>query len=99
MSDVMCAVPENSALMRAWREYQESADFQNALRWSSYPEHRVGSLWASFLVGWNAAIARAAAEHENIDPASGSERVRGAPGADAMGAVIEYRDAIRSLQP
>ena len=35
--------------------------------------------------------------HPNIDPASDAERLRGAPGAGAMGAVIDYRDAIRAL--
>ena len=35
--------------------------------------------------------------HPNIDPASDMERLRGAPGAGAMGAIIEYRDAIRAL--
>lgn len=35
--------------------------------------------------------------HENINPASDNERLHGDPGAGAMGAVIEYRDAIRAL--
>lgn len=40
---------------------------------------------------------RAAALHESINPASDDERASGTPGAGAMGAVIEYRDAIRRL--
>lgn len=40
---------------------------------------------------------RAAALHESINPASDAERESGTPGAGAMGAVIEYRDAIRKL--
>jgi hypothetical protein len=34
--------------------------------------------------------------HEQINPASDEERLGGVPGCGAMGAVIEYRDAIRA---
>lgn len=40
---------------------------------------------------------RCATLHENINTASDDERFHGHPGAGAMGAVIEYRDAIRKL--
>lgn len=40
---------------------------------------------------------RASREHESVNPASDDERYHGAPGAGAMGAVIEYRDRIRSI--
>lgn len=40
---------------------------------------------------------RCASLHESIDTASDDERFHGHPGAGAMGAVIEYRDAIRAL--
>ena len=33
--------------------------------------------------------------YENVNPASDEERLRGSPGAGAMGAVIEFRDLIR----
>lgn len=46
----------------------------------------------------NDALEEAAALHESINPASDDERYRGSPGAGAMGAVIEYRDRIRSLK-
>lgn len=39
----------------------------------------------------------AAALHESVNPASDDERIKGHPGAGAMGAVIEYRDKIRGL--
>lgn len=39
---------------------------------------------------------RCARLHEQINPASDEERLNGVPGAGAMGAVIEYRDLIRS---
>ena len=44
-----------------------------------------------------AALEDAALLHENINPASNDERLNNVPGAGAMGAVIEYRDAIRAL--
>ncbi len=47
---------------------------------------------------WNEAIEEAARLHESINPASDDERQAGAPGAGAMGAVIEYRDKIRGLK-
>lgn len=46
----------------------------------------------------NAALEEAAALHESINPASDEERHHRAPGAGAMGAVIEYRDKIRELK-
>lgn len=39
---------------------------------------------------------RCAMLHESINVASDGERLAGHPGAGAMGAVIEYRDLIRS---
>lgn len=46
----------------------------------------------------NDALEEAAALHESISPQSDSERATRTPGADAMGAVIEYRDKIRELK-
>lgn len=40
----------------------------------------------------------AAKLHENINPASGKERLAGSPGCDAMQSIAEYRDAIRAMQ-
>jgi hypothetical protein len=56
-----------------------------------------GSLWAAFMAGFDAATERAGNLHESINPASDEERLNKAPGAGAMGAVIEYRDTIRKL--
>ena len=61
----------------------------------SYRQFVQGSLWAAFMAGFNAATERAAHLHEQINPASDDERHHKVPGAGAMGAVIEYRDAIR----
>jgi len=44
------------------------------------------------------ALEEAAQLHQQINPASDQERLDGDPGAGAMGAVIEYRDAIRALK-
>lgn len=57
-----------------------------------------GSLWAAFVAGFNAATERAASLHESISPASDDERHHGRAGAGAMGAVLEYRDQIRSVR-
>lgn len=46
----------------------------------------------------NDALEEAARLHESINPASDDERLKGSPGAGAMGAVIEYRDKIRALR-
>ncbi len=59
-------------------------------------QRAIGSLWAAFMAGFNAATERAASLHESINPASDQERHDKSPGAGAMGAVIEYRDAIRA---
>lgn len=41
---------------------------------------------------------RCAQLHEQVNPASDDERFHHAPGAGAMGAVIQYRDLIRQQQ-
>lgn len=52
---------------------------------------------------WQAAHAAAREQAENIagsvNNSSGYERTHNLPGGDAMGAVIEYRDRIRAMQP
>lgn len=61
-----------------------------------YRQFVTGSLWAAFMAGFNAATELAASLHESVNPASDMERLNKDPGAGAMGAVIEYRDAIRA---
>jgi hypothetical protein len=39
---------------------------------------------------------RCAQLHESVNPASDDERLHNVPGAGAMGAVLEYRDLIRT---
>lgn len=47
---------------------------------------------------WNDALEHAASLHESVSPARDDERLHKAPGAGAMGAVIEYRDQIRAAK-
>jgi len=45
---------------------------------------------------YRAGLEEAARLHEMINPASDAERLENIPGAGAMGAIIDYRDAIRA---
>lgn len=92
---VMRALKDDEPIMVAWKRYQETDDYDNTFKWAAHSEHRKGSLWAAFMGGFLAATEKAASLHENINPASDEERTNKAPGCGAMGAVIEYRDAIR----
>lgn len=75
---------------------QETAPEANRVNPEEERDRRaMGSLWAAFMAGFNAATERAASLHESINPASDDERLHKVPGAGAMGAVIEYRDTIR----
>lgn len=47
--------------------------------------------------GFKEGVERAVSLHENVDPACAHEIQRGDPGAGAIGAVVRYREAIRSL--
>lgn len=90
----MAPVPDDHPLMQAWTAYKATEEHANSLRWAA--THPEGSLWAAFMAGFQAATKRAGNLHERVNPASDQERHDGDPGAGAMGAVIEYRDLIRS---
>jgi hypothetical protein len=93
----MAPVPQDHPLMKAWEHYKATEDGSNTRHWACQGEKFVdGALWAAFDAGFRAATERAASLHESINPASDQERHDGSPGAGAMGAVIEYRDAIRA---
>lgn len=92
------ALPKDHPLMKAWDAYRATDGYRNSFKWCADLEHRQGSMWAAFMSGWCAAREWSAALHEQVNPASDQERHNGDPGAGAMGAVIEYRDAIRSKQ-
>lgn len=91
----MRAFAPTESVMVAWKEYQASDEFTNSKKHAIHPEYVEGSLWAAFLAGFQAATERAAMLHESVNPASDEERLKGAPGAGAMGAVMQYRDMIR----
>jgi hypothetical protein len=92
----MMKLPDDHPLIVAWNAYQQTEDFDNSHKWMMHPDrqHQLGSLWAIFMAGWNAATERARSLHESVNPASDDERQSNTPGAGAMGAVIEYRDLI-----
>ena len=95
---VMAAVPEDHPLMVAWNAYKATDDFAGNMRWAARDsEYLDGCLWGAFMAGFSAATRRAGDLHESVNAASDQERHDGHPGAGAMGAVIEYRDAIRNL--
>lgn len=83
-------------VMIAWKAYEASDEFANTKKHAIHPDRVDGSLWAAFLAGFLAATERASMLHESVNPASDAERLNGAPGAGAMGAVVQYRDMIRS---
>jgi hypothetical protein len=85
--------------MVAWTAYKQTDDYANTRHWVKQEEAVDGSLWAAFERGWRLATERAGRLHEQINPASDDERLANVPGAGAMGAVIEYRDAIRDTSP
>lgn len=97
MSETMKVVAKDAPVKLAWEAFKQTEDFANTRRWALDREHIDGSLWHVFVMGFTAATERAGNLHENINPASDSERQDGSPGAGAMGAVIEYRDEIRRV--
>lgn len=48
-------VPNDHPLKIAWDKYKLTEDFQNTKRWVIHSEHVEGSLWATFMAGFNAA--------------------------------------------
>lgn len=85
----------------AWEAFRRTREFDVATspdRWCRSIASD-GVIWAMFYAGFVAATELAAAQHENVNAASDEERQTNAPGAGAMGAVIEYRDLIRKALP
>jgi hypothetical protein len=91
----MAEMPLTHPLRAAWEQYKLTDEFNNTRKWAAEPMHLEGSLWAVWLAAFTAATERAASLHESIDPACSHEREHNAPGAGAMGAVVQYRDLIR----
>jgi len=97
MRNPVSQLPPNDALLVAWDKYKRTESFDNTKKWAADASHIDGSLWAAFMHGYTAALRDAAALHESINSSSDQERFNGDPGAGAMGAIIEYRDAIRRI--
>ena len=45
--------PEHPAML-AWAAYAQSPDFENAMKWLGFAQHREGQLWAAFYAGFQA---------------------------------------------
>lgn len=41
-------------MMRAWSAYKATPEYANSRSWAKHSEHVDGSLWASFMTGWEA---------------------------------------------
>lgn len=94
--EMSAEIPKGTPLRDSWEEYKASDAYANSRRWLAVDEYRDGSMWASYCEGFMRAVEMAASLHESVNPASDEERLARAPGAGAMGAVIEYRDLIRA---
>jgi hypothetical protein len=93
MSELMAEMPLTHPLRAAWEAYKLTDEYKNTRKWAAHPDHLEGSLWGVWLAAFNAATERAASLHESVQTHCSHEP---AAGAGAMGAVINYRDMIRS---
>lgn len=93
MSGGMSEMPMSHPLRAAWEQYKQTEDYKNTSKWAKQPEHLEGSLWGVWLAAYSAATERAASLHESVRVNCDHEPDAG---AGAMGAVIQYRDMIRS---
>lgn len=89
-------MPLSHPLRAEWERFKETDEFKSIRRWATQEQYVDGSLWGVWLAAYRAATERAASLHESVNPASDAERGSNTPGAGAMGAVIQYRDMIRS---
>ena len=48
----MTSVSQNSFLMKAWKKHKKTDDYINTRHWAQFKEHVDGSLWATFVKGW-----------------------------------------------
>lgn len=97
-SGVSTAADPNSPLMVAWEQFKRSDSFANSRKWAEHDQHRDGSMWNCFMVGWMAATAsereRAvavvnAARNEEID--TDLRSIRSAIGSGYIPKEIETR--------
>lgn len=57
MSNAQRSLSKTDPRMIAWEDYKQSDAYANSFKWAERPEHRDGSMWASFLQGYEAALA------------------------------------------
>lgn len=82
MSDqTQAEIPIGTPMRDAWEAYKQTEDFRNALRWAANPGHPdilLGSLWAMFVKGYEAADAELSALRQQIAERDKEiERLRG----------------------
>lgn len=49
-------VSADHPMLIAWEQYKQTSDYANTKKWAAHDEHVDGSLWASFVQGYNAAL-------------------------------------------
>jgi hypothetical protein len=50
------ALQKDHPALTAFEVYKRSDDFRNSFKWAADVEHRVGSMWAAFWEGYQAAL-------------------------------------------
>ena len=61
---VMEPVRKDHPMKLAWDEYQATPEYENTLKWCAHEQHASGSLWASFVDGWERAKRRSTTRAE-----------------------------------
>lgn len=46
--------PKDHPMLIAWEKYKLTDEYANSFSWGRHEQHRAGSLWASFVAGWEA---------------------------------------------
>lgn len=92
-------------MMRAWSAYKATPEYANSRSWAKHSEHVDGSLWASFMAGWEAC----GGEQLRAELAASRERearmrdalivVRHHPAFDDGGPMAEMMDQVTGGQP
>lgn len=54
MTIPMTPVPPNHPLMKYWKAYIATPEFENTSYWAQFHDHINGALWAAFCAGFEA---------------------------------------------
>ncbi len=49
---VEAQVPEDHPMLIAWKRHKDTPEYANTRKWAADPDHVDGSLWATFIAGW-----------------------------------------------